>query len=54
MSAHCRARRNRRPCLLVCRLGVADSRHDARIDDLFDRRESAIAFRRDGDHPNGA
>ena len=54
MRAHRRARRNRRPRLFVRRLGVADGRHDARIDDLPDRREGAVAFRRDGDHPDRA
>ena len=51
--AHRRARVDRSPRLLVGRLGVPDGGHHARIEQLPDRGERAVAFRREGDHANG-
>jgi len=52
VGAHGRARCDRRPRLLVGRLGVADGRDRPSIDDLTDRLERAVAFRCEGDHPD--
>ena len=49
-----RARIDRRPRLVIRRLGVADGGHHAGVDDLPDRRKGAVAFRRDGDHADGS
>ncbi len=50
--AHRRARRDRRPRLLVGRLGVADGGHRTRVDDPTDRRKRTVAFGCEGDHAN--
>ena len=52
--AHRRTGRDRRPRLLIGRVGVAHGGYRARIDDPPDRRQGAVAFRREGDHANGA
>ena len=53
MRTHRCARRDRRPRLLIGRLGVANGSHHASADDLADRRERAITLRSEGDHSNG-